>query len=75
MGLYQESGRSFQFTTSRGGRRLFQEVRRHILSLSIHDLTRRSTVINRLLKIYSRLSIHDLTRRSTQSPDQDHTGR
>ena len=36
-----------------------------ILSLSIHDLTRRSTALKRSIKKFYSLSIHDLTRRST----------
>ena len=34
-------------------------------TLSIHDLTRRSTVIHSIAAVLKRLSIHDLTRRST----------
>ena len=34
--------------------------------LSIHDLTRRSTVFYQLFAFFYRLSIHDLTRRSTR---------
>ena len=39
-------------------------------SLSIHDLTRRSTILKVYSEITMRLSIHDLTRRSTY-PESD----
>ncbi len=35
------------------------------IELSIHDLTRRSTVVSIVFSDNIRLSIHDLTRRST----------
>ena len=55
----------FQFTTSQGGRLMeitegFKEEK-----LSIHDLTRRSTVLLHITISTHILSIHDLTRRST----------
>ena len=56
---------TFQFTTSHGGRlqdlNLFQAPE----SLSIHDLTRRSTITIFPRYDLCNLSIHDLTRRST----------
>ena len=57
----------FQFTTSQGGRPM---MRQHIWIwhiLSIHDLTRRSTLSGSHKSGSGSLSIHDLTRRSTCS--------
>ena len=56
---------NFQFTTSHGGRQE-QTLKAPITSdLSIHDLTRRSTIILNIFLFSVDLSIHDLTRRST----------
>ena len=56
----------FQFTTSRGGRRKRQSQAPCPSGLSIHDLTRRSTIGDTVFCIRDYLSIHDLTRRSTK---------
>ena len=59
--------RSFQFTTSQGGRPCRSGNSKFMEYLSIHDLSRRSTlrIQSNNLSIY--LSIHDLSRRSTIS--------
>ena len=57
--------RIFQFTTSQGGRLSFSGIYLHSILLSIHDLTRRSTITKHSTRTERRLSIHDLTRRST----------
>ncbi len=63
--IYSMDRRSFQFTTSQGGRPKYSQLLFRPDHLSIHDLTRRSTL--QLLRIIAllELSIHDLTRRST----------
>src|SRR5699024_8315985 len=58
---------TFQFTTSRGGRLIRYACLRFCLVLSIHDLTRRSTLFKSRETPEQELSIHDLTRRSTQT--------
>ena len=55
----------FQFTTSQGGRPLISLNWSRTLKLSIHDLTRRSTLLREGYTHTTELSIHDLTRRST----------
>ena len=55
----------FQLTTSRGGRRSVIYYNRIGRYISTHDLTRRSTVFNKLVLIFFFISTHDLTRRST----------
>ena len=60
-----ESERIFQFTTSQGGRPTQRASSRTSRSLSIHDLTRRSTLRIPYNPPFCNLSIHDLTRRST----------
>ena len=56
----------FQFTTSRGGRLKRGVGKPAFYHLSIHDLTRRSTLSGDLVHHTGfSLSIHDLTRRST----------
>ena len=55
----------FQFTTSQGGRRLDPGQFFKPVKLSIHDLTRRSTMFDETYIAKIELSIHDLTRRST----------
>ena len=57
---------TFQFTTSQGGRLVTFSFPSNLSTLSIHDLTRRSTRFRRDLGAYNSLSIHDLTRRSTK---------
>ena len=57
--------KSFQFTTSQGGRPVACRCTENHRNLSIHDLTRRSTNWRAMYKRAMRLSIHDLTRRST----------
>ena len=59
---------TFQFTTSQGGRLSPQLLQIIYCSLSIHDLTRRSTTAGLFLMRTGDLSIHDLTRRSTIYP-------
>ena len=61
--------RTFQFTTSRGGRRSGITDFWNKLHLSIHDLTRRSTASHGADGRFRGLSIHDLTRRSTALDD------
>ena len=56
----------FQFTTSQGGRRRLPKVFSITKLLSIHDLTRRSTIVDNRFFQPAGLSIHDLTRRSTE---------
>ena len=56
---------TFQFTTSQGGRLLLPVPGGDQDSLSIHDLTRRSTDNTYIPRRNRILSIHDLTRRST----------
>ena len=56
----------FQFTTSQGGRLISSAFLFDSISLSIHDLTRRSTSLGRRRAVGMDLSIHDLTRRSTE---------
>ena len=55
----------FQFTTSRRGRPNLLCVARLTLILSIHDLTKRSTLPGTIVSLRPYLSIHDLTKRST----------
>ena len=43
-------------------------LRRGGLTLSIHDITRRSNILNNIHTTIINLSIHDLTRRSTFNP-------
>ena len=57
--------RSFQFTTSQGGRLNQEALLIIILIISIHDLTRRSTGYRCGECTGNCISIHDLTRRST----------
>ncbi len=57
----------FQFTTSRGGRLPVGTSIIGKMFLSIHDLTRRSTLTRILCIVFIKLSIHDLTRRSTRN--------
>ena len=59
------TGVSFQFTTSRRGRRLSRPSSAVSQYLSIHDLTKRSTIWIWCRNICRCLSIHDLTKRST----------
>ena len=58
--------KSFQLTTSHGGRLHKRRTAVLVWNLSTHDLTRRSTIF--LPNLYSPLilSTHDLTRRSTE---------
>ena len=57
----------FQFTTSQGGRRAEIPDNALAIPLSIHDLTRRSTISRcNNIRFCFDLSIHDLTRRSTR---------
>ena len=60
-----ENAYIFQFTTSQGGRRNTDIYSQAAMDLSIHDLTRRSTVPAEMGVATDTLSIHDLTRRST----------
>ena len=55
----------FQFTTSQGGRHYIAYNNKPYEDLSIHDLTRRSTIYIVFCSRIWTLSIHDLTRRST----------
>ena len=55
----------FQFTTSQGGRLNESKEDRLVASISIHDLTRRSTGFGSAVGRSKSISIHDLTRRST----------
>ena len=57
----------FQFTTSRGGRLRLLQLTDLTDNLSIHDLTRRSTLLRDNCGFTNPLSIHDLTRRSTSN--------
>ena len=58
---------NFQFTTSQGGRLDDHDTYIDDFDLSIHDLSRRSTIDLKSKKIERSLSIHDLSRRSTLS--------
>ncbi len=64
-GAAAAGGSVFQFTTSQGGRHFGHVGVFDHPVLSIHDLTRRSTILTFLRYIDMILSIHDLTRRST----------
>ena len=55
----------FQLTTSRGGRPQQMMQAEIDLSISTHDLTRRSTLCGRGCFKSDYISTHDLTRRST----------
>ena len=64
------SVRDFQFTTSQGGRQEKEDYESMTAQLSIHDLTRRSTLLLSYKNPPFHLSIHDLTRRSTKILDE-----
>ena len=65
MAASQSPPNIFQFTTSRGGRRVWFFTSTLMIVLSIHDLPRRSTNIKQIFRQLFHLSIHDLPRRST----------
>ena len=65
--------RSFQFTTSQGGRHFYfhTKILRFIFQFTTSQGGRLRFWMNRLVELY--LSIHDLTRRSTASSDRAFT--
>ena len=67
MTKHMKIGLEFQFTTSQGGRPSISQWLSYWRFISIHDLTRRSTLPRRSHLHHYFISIHDLTRRSTRT--------